>query len=75
VEEKKWQTRKEALDALLPLTQNPKLAAGDYNDLVSIYESLFRLKTFAAKNQKIVYGDTPMQSLLIYISPFYSLCK
>ena len=36
VEEKKWQLRKESLDALLPLTQNPKLLPGDYNDLVKV---------------------------------------
>ncbi len=33
-EEKKWQLRKEALDALLPLSQTPKIAPGDYHDLV-----------------------------------------
>ena len=36
VEEKKWQLRKEALDALLPLSQTPKLAAGDYHDVVKV---------------------------------------
>ena len=36
VEEKKWQLRKEALDALLPLAQTPKIApGGDYHELVS----------------------------------------
>ncbi|KAG0714752.1 Cytoskeleton-associated protein 5 [Chionoecetes opilio] len=35
VEAKKWQERKEAMEVLLPLTQNhPKLEAGDYNDLM-----------------------------------------
>lgn len=35
LEEKKWQIRKEALDALEPLlVQNPKLATGDYGELV-----------------------------------------
>ena len=28
--------RKESLDALLPLTQNPKLAQGDYHELVKV---------------------------------------
>lgn len=34
IEEKKWQTRKEALESLEILLQNPKLAAGDYGELV-----------------------------------------
>lgn len=34
VEAKKWQERKEAMEVLLPLTQNPKLETGDYNDLM-----------------------------------------
>ena len=33
-EAKKWQERKEALDALLKLTENPKLENGDYGPLV-----------------------------------------
>lgn len=33
-EAKKWQERKEALEALDALTKNPKLEAGDYGDLV-----------------------------------------
>ena len=45
VEEKKWQLRKEALDALLPLSQTPKLSpSGDYNDLIRV------LKKFISKN-------------------------
>ena len=34
LEEKKWQLRKESLEALEPLVQNPKLASGDYGELV-----------------------------------------
>lgn len=34
LEEKKWQLRKESLDALLPLVENLKLASGDYGELV-----------------------------------------
>ncbi|CRK99142.1 CLUMA_CG012503, isoform A [Clunio marinus] len=34
LEAKKWQERKEALDALDSLVQNPKLQTGDYGDLV-----------------------------------------
>lgn len=37
VEEKKWQERKAALDALLPLTQTPKIVNGDFGDLVSYF--------------------------------------
>lgn len=34
LEEKKWQTRKESLDALETLVANPKLTPGDYGELV-----------------------------------------
>ncbi|XP_063697103.1 protein mini spindles isoform X2 [Culicoides brevitarsis] len=34
LEAKKWQERKESLEALEPLVANPKLQAGDYGDLV-----------------------------------------
>lgn len=33
-EAKKWQERKEALEAVEALTKNPKLESGDYGDLV-----------------------------------------
>jgi hypothetical protein len=33
-EAKKWQERKEALEAVEVLVKNPKLEAGDYADLV-----------------------------------------
>ncbi|XP_078670185.1 cytoskeleton-associated protein 5-like isoform X2 [Branchiostoma floridae x Branchiostoma belcheri] len=36
MESKKWQIRKEALDALHKLTSNPKIEAGDYGDIVRI---------------------------------------
>lgn len=50
IEAKKWQERKEALDALQTLlTQNPKLAAnGDYHELVT------DLKKIVAKDANIV---------------------
>uniref|UniRef100_A0A673H3P0 Cytoskeleton-associated protein 5-like n=1 Tax=Sinocyclocheilus rhinocerous TaxID=307959 RepID=A0A673H3P0_9TELE len=34
IEAKKWQERKEALEAVEALTKNPKLESGDYGDLV-----------------------------------------
>lgn len=33
-EAKKWQERKEALEAVEALAKNPKLEGGDYGDLV-----------------------------------------
>lgn len=33
-EAKKWQERKEALEAAETLTKNPKLESGDYGDMV-----------------------------------------
>lgn len=37
-EAKKWQERKEALEAIEALTKNPKLENGDYGDLVRALE-------------------------------------
>ena len=48
VEEKKWQLRKEALDELHSLTQNPKLVPGDYLDLVKV------LKKFISKDTNVM---------------------
>merc|ERR1719328_760783 len=57
VEEKKWQLRKEALDALLPLTQNPKLQPGDYHELVKV------LKKFIAKDTNVMLVTLAAQCL------------
>lgn len=48
VEEKKWQLRKEALDALLALTENPKLQPGDFHELVKV------LKKFISKDTNVL---------------------
>lgn len=39
-EAKKWQERKEALEAVEALTKNPKLENGDYGDLVRALEKV-----------------------------------
>ena len=57
VEEKKWQLRKEALDALFPLSQNPKLAPGDYNELIRV------LKKFIAKDANVMLVALAAQCL------------
>ncbi|XP_035251998.1 cytoskeleton-associated protein 5-like isoform X2 [Anguilla anguilla] len=55
IEEKKWQERKEALEAIETLTKNPKLEAGDYGDLVRALKKVIgkdtnvMLVTLAAK--------------------------
>jgi cytoskeleton-associated protein 5 len=48
VEEKKWQLRKDSLDALLPLTQSPKLQHGDYHKLFKV------LRKFIAKDTNVM---------------------
>lgn len=48
LEEKKWQLRKESLEALEVLLQNPKLANGDYGDVVKA------LKKVIAKDTNVV---------------------
>ena len=48
VEQKKWQERKEALDALLALAQTPKIQPGDFNDLVRV------LKKFISKDTNVM---------------------
>lgn len=40
VEAKKWQERKEAMELLQPLTQNPKLEQGDYHDLMKALKKI-----------------------------------
>ncbi|XP_066503384.1 cytoskeleton-associated protein 5-A-like isoform X2 [Hoplias malabaricus] len=55
IEAKKWQERKEALDALESLTKNPKLESGEYGDVVKALnkvigkDSNVMLVTIAAK--------------------------
>lgn len=41
-EAKKWQERKEALEAVEALAKNPKLEAGDYGDLVRALKKVSR---------------------------------
>ena len=48
VEEKKWQLRGEALDALAELVKAPKIQPGDYNDLVRV------LKKFIGKDTNVM---------------------
>jgi cytoskeleton-associated protein 5 len=57
VEEKKWQLRKESLDALLPLTQSPKLQHGDYHELVKV------LRKFIAKDTNVMLVALAAQCL------------
>ncbi|XP_069178181.1 cytoskeleton-associated protein 5 isoform X4 [Procambarus clarkii] len=45
VEAKKWQDRKEAMEALQPLTQNPKLEQGDYHDLMKALRKIISKDT------------------------------
>lgn len=45
LEAKKWQERKEALEALEPLLQNPKLQNGDYGDLVKALKKVISKDT------------------------------
>ena len=58
VEEKKWQLRKEALDALHPLSQTPKLSpSGDYNELIRV------LKKFISKDSNVMLVTLAAQCL------------
>ena len=57
VAEKKWQLRKEALDALLPLSQTPKIASGDFAELSAT------LKKFIAKDTNVMLVALAAQCL------------
>ena len=58
VEEKKWQLRKEALDALLPLAQSPKISPnGDFNELSRV------LKKFIGKDTNVMLVTQAAQCL------------
>lgn len=45
LEAKKWQERKEALEALEPLSQNPKLLPGEYGDLIKALKKVITKDT------------------------------
>jgi hypothetical protein len=45
-EAKKWQERKEALEAVEVLVKNPKLEAGDYADLVKALKKVNKSFSF-----------------------------
>nr|XP_054761945.1 cytoskeleton-associated protein 5-like isoform X1 [Lytechinus pictus] len=49
MEAKKWQTRKEALEVLQPLTANPKIEPGDFAELVRVLK-----KTIAKDNNVMI---------------------
>ena len=57
VEQKKWQERKEALDALFALVQNPKLQPGDYNELTKV------LRKFISKDTNVMLVALAAQCL------------
>ncbi|KAL0125152.1 hypothetical protein PUN28_004351 [Cardiocondyla obscurior] len=45
IEAKKWQERKEALEALETLVKNPKLESGDYGDVVRVLKKIISKDT------------------------------
>lgn len=45
LEAKKWQDRKEAMESIEPLLQNPKLESGDYGDLVRALKKIISKDT------------------------------
>ena len=45
IESKKWQERKEALEAVEALVKNPKLENGDYGELIRSLKKVFRSKS------------------------------
>ncbi|KAG7257363.1 hypothetical protein CRUP_022799 [Coryphaenoides rupestris] len=55
-EDKKWQIRKEALDALETLAKNPKLEAGEYGDVVRALKKVVStiLEKFKEKKPQVV---------------------
>lgn len=75
LEEKKWQTRKEALEALDEQLKNPKLMPGDYCELVKA------LKKVVAKDSNVVLVAMAGKSLAALarglakkFSPYASVC-
>lgn len=46
-ESKKWQERKEALDALQKLAESPKIEPADYNELMRILKKVIFLSLAA----------------------------
>uniref|UniRef100_A0A667Y4N8 Cytoskeleton associated protein 5 n=1 Tax=Myripristis murdjan TaxID=586833 RepID=A0A667Y4N8_9TELE len=68
-EAKKWQERKEALEALDALTKNPKLEAGDYGDLVralkKVPQCFYDLQLNALLGWHRVYGRSLGHMLVV----------
>lgn len=65
-EAKKWQERKEALEAVEVLVKNPKLEAGDYADLVKA------LKKVNVRRLNISVPTTVQAIVFFFIHhPFY----
>lgn len=46
IESKKWQERKEALEALETLVKNPKLENGDYGELIRALKKVLKFITY-----------------------------
>ena len=51
MEDKKWKERKEAMEILLPLSQNPRLEPGDYHELMKGLKKV-KKKTICFWNNK-----------------------
>ncbi|XP_071830339.1 cytoskeleton-associated protein 5-like isoform X2 [Apostichopus japonicus] len=75
MEAKKWQTRKEALETVLPLCCKPKLEAGDYGDLVKVLKKTISKDTnvmIVASAGKCLAGLG--NGLKKKFSPYANLC-
>lgn len=68
-EAKKWQERKEALEAVEVLVKNPKLEAGDYADLVKALKKV-NVRSFNIGIPAIVQAV----EFLFISHPFYHNC-
>ena len=58
----KWKVRKEALEVVAPLAAKPKLAPGDYGELV------------AAMKKVILYGYIDFQPVCTMYVRMYTVC-
>ncbi|XP_055712026.1 protein mini spindles isoform X3 [Phlebotomus papatasi] len=75
LESKKWQERKEALEAIEPLVQNPKLESGDYGELIKALKKVLTKDTnvvLVAMSGKILTGIA--KGLGKKFSPYALVC-
>lgn len=73
-EAKKWQERKEALEAVEALTKNPKLEGGDYGDLVRALKKVM-VNSETGKLSSSVITVVGNIMFVLYLAGYWKRCQ